>query len=312
MDGERVDMSSPRTYQPSFARGEITPLLHARVDLAAYATGLRYLKNFIVLPHGGVTRRPGFLSLGSAAVTSGASCPVRLVPFVYNSEDAMIVELYNKGARIWRPATGSVVETVASVFAAADLPEVKFVQNGNEMYFAHRDYPPQRLIRRAIDEQQINAWARQETAGHIGDVTVIPAAGYDELWAAVNRGSGWRVERLAERVRESVFEDAGAAYESCFRTLRVNYDTGSGASFPNRKAQARLDVYALRSLGAWACPAGERERARKLRWEWSPEMTEDDIQLDNGFARDAGIEIYIDDRNPLTILAVSPTLTPGG
>ena len=46
--------------QPSFTSGEITPLLHVRVDLAWYATAVKSLVNFIVLPEGGIARRSGF------------------------------------------------------------------------------------------------------------------------------------------------------------------------------------------------------------------------------------------------------------
>ena len=60
-----------RLMQESFTSGEISPLLHARVDLARYMTGLAELKNFIVLPQGGVTRRPG-LEKVSASWTSQA------------------------------------------------------------------------------------------------------------------------------------------------------------------------------------------------------------------------------------------------
>jgi hypothetical protein len=117
---------------------------------------------------------------------------------------------------------------------------------------------------------------------------------------------------MTQRVKEARFNDAGSPYESALRTLRVNYDPGGGTSLPLKKLQARLSVYALRSKSARACPVGERERYRRLNWDYGPMMSEDDIQLDNGFSVDAAIEIYIEDQEPLTILAIAPSLSPGG
>ena len=36
----------------SFAAGELSPVLHARIDLAQYHVGARTIRNFIVLPQG--------------------------------------------------------------------------------------------------------------------------------------------------------------------------------------------------------------------------------------------------------------------
>ena len=43
----------------SFVAGEVTPRLRGRVDLAKYNAACECLHNYLVLPQGGVTRRPG-------------------------------------------------------------------------------------------------------------------------------------------------------------------------------------------------------------------------------------------------------------
>lgn len=48
-----------RTGQPNFSKGELAEDLIARVDVAAYATGLRRARNVTILKYGGVTKRPG-------------------------------------------------------------------------------------------------------------------------------------------------------------------------------------------------------------------------------------------------------------
>ena len=719
-------MSAPRALQPSFARGEISPLLHARVDLAAYAIGLRYQKNMITLPQGGTTRRPGFRRLGPALTPAGSTCPVRLVRFVYNREDAMMIELADKKARIWRPSTMRDVQTIDAPYAQADIHDVRFVQSGNVIFMTHRDYPIQMLTRNAladwvfkpfefkggpwappeitdgvqivsrrrddgrynitaynstgdnqvqfwtpgmvgalvsvtytiesvdvegesleapdeyvsepvevggvwylrtynawkgrlileksldagdnwitvedynredpnaqgqfevskaetesnviyrvraqhqtgsakmrfiftaagytkdyifrIDEyvtaytvigewlkddadtssgplvgvkssnwrlgawskafgfpgaaamyqdrlmlagnwrqpntewgsrtgdysdfsvsdpiqdddainvnlssqtmdgvhslvalndvlaftpadvwrtkgagdngaitptaiaahmqtnvgakniqplvlgnaivyadthgvqvqvigysldvdgysgseisilsshlfqwlerpgdnlnkrvitkmayqrvpdsilwfvlddgtavsctlqmdQQLNAWARHETDGRFGDFEVIPADGHDQLWSVIERDGEWGIEVMAPRAAESLFTDAGRPYESCLRTLRLNYDSGGGAVLSTKKLPARATVYTVRSREANISPVNDRARKRVIKWTYSAEMTETDIQLDAGFAKDAALEIWTDGADPLTILGISPSLSAGG
>lgn len=48
-----------RTGQPNFSKGELAEDLIARVDVAAYATGLRRARNVMILKYGGITKRPG-------------------------------------------------------------------------------------------------------------------------------------------------------------------------------------------------------------------------------------------------------------
>ena len=43
----------------SFAAGELSPVLHARIDLAQYHVGARTIRNFLVLPQGALINRPG-------------------------------------------------------------------------------------------------------------------------------------------------------------------------------------------------------------------------------------------------------------
>ena len=44
---------------PSFTAGELSPQMEGRTDFQKYFNGCTRLENFVVLPHGPVTRRPG-------------------------------------------------------------------------------------------------------------------------------------------------------------------------------------------------------------------------------------------------------------
>lgn len=167
-------------------------------------------------------------------------------------------------------------------------------------------------------EHEVVGWSRQETAGRIGALACIPGDRHSELWAAVRRGATWYIERLARRADETVFSDAGNPYESALETLRVTYEGKEGSAFTSKKLISRLVVSAIRSKEAWAAPAPKGapgadpwERRRRIRWIWSPQLSDEDIQLDNGFTRDAAIQIRTSE-GPLTVVGISPVVTAGG
>ena len=43
----------------NFTAGELTPRLFGRTDLGRYDNGAQTIQNFLVQPHGGLSRRPG-------------------------------------------------------------------------------------------------------------------------------------------------------------------------------------------------------------------------------------------------------------
>lgn len=68
-------MPKANPIQASFARGEISPLLQGRVDLAPYAVAAKTILNGIVRLQGPITRRSGMDSgstlLGGASRAAG-------------------------------------------------------------------------------------------------------------------------------------------------------------------------------------------------------------------------------------------------
>jgi len=85
------------TMQPSFSGGELAPSLHARVDLAKYATGLKTCRNFVVQAHGGVANRPGTKFI---AETKNSAKTTRLIPFEFNTTQTYVLELGHLTMRI--------------------------------------------------------------------------------------------------------------------------------------------------------------------------------------------------------------------
>jgi hypothetical protein len=122
------------------------------------------------------------------------------------------------------------------------------------------------------------------------------------------------IERLASRIDEDVFDDAGTSYESLIETLRINLESQNGSLMAGKKFIPRLTVFALRSGAVHAAPKSDRERQRdrRLEFEYGGEMGEAELMLDNGFEKNAGVQIWTDGGEPLTILALSPTVAVGG
>jgi hypothetical protein len=158
-----------RDFKPSFTRGEITPLLHARTDLAVYNLAVGKLLNFIVLPQGGITRRPGFSHIG---LVSGdvAESNARLIPFVYSREDSVVILLSHGRLKVYLPSTREVVEDRTAPYSDDQLKDIRWVQSGNTLFIVHPNYPPLALVRKALDNWQFESlllengpWAEAES-----------------------------------------------------------------------------------------------------------------------------------------------------
>ena len=133
--------------------GEIGPMCRARADQPRYRSGCQTLQNFLPMPQGGVTRRPGLVYLGKAESASS-----RLIPFVFSETQGRVLEFGEKTMRIWMPDGKQVatsdgeVLSVTTPYAAADLADLRFAQSADVIYFAHRKYPPHKLSRYADND----------------------------------------------------------------------------------------------------------------------------------------------------------------
>jgi len=132
----------------NFTAGELTPRLHGRTDLGRYQNGAKTLENFLVQPHGGVTRRPGTKFVKEVKTSANQT---RLIPFQFNVDQAYIIEFGNEYIRFYKDggnivSGGSAVE-VATPYLTADLPDLVFAQTADLMYIVHPDHAPRKLTR---------------------------------------------------------------------------------------------------------------------------------------------------------------------
>jgi len=83
-------MTNVRTLTRSFGGGEVTPEFFGRIDDVKYQTGLAMCRNFIVLPHGPVSNRPGTTFVREAKDSTKRT---RLIPFTYSTTQTFAIEL---------------------------------------------------------------------------------------------------------------------------------------------------------------------------------------------------------------------------
>ncbi len=142
-------MPRVRIIQNNFTSGEISPRLSARVDFAKYENAVEALENFIILPHGGITRRPGTRYV---AEVKDSSASTRLVSFKFNTEQAYILEFGNHYVRFYaqngtlEDPPGTPVE-IRTEYDTVDLPDLHFAQSADTLYIAHKDHVSHKLER---------------------------------------------------------------------------------------------------------------------------------------------------------------------
>src|SRR5215217_6949087 len=100
---------------PSFNAGELSPYLDARSDLEKYASGCRLLENNVILPYGGVYRRPGTEYLG-VAKHSDRRC--RLLGFNFSTTTRFVLEVGHLYLRFWSNGV-QVAKGTATAWATA-------------------------------------------------------------------------------------------------------------------------------------------------------------------------------------------------
>jgi hypothetical protein len=131
--------------QANFARGEVSPYLFGRVDLTAYSSGLRTLRNAFVRPEGPVSNRPGFKYLGnSITAVSKASA---LLPFVFSATQSYVIEVGALTAQVFSNGALVIGATFVTPWAAADLPRLRFAQSTDTLTVVHPNYPPYEIKR---------------------------------------------------------------------------------------------------------------------------------------------------------------------
>ena len=80
--------------------------MEGRTDFAKYFNGASNIENFVVLPHGPVTRRPGTYFVSEVKTSANST---RLIPFTFSTEQTYILEFGNQYIRFFKD-NGQITE----------------------------------------------------------------------------------------------------------------------------------------------------------------------------------------------------------
>lgn len=147
-----------RRVQQGFVGGELSPSMYGRFDDGKYQQGLAMCRNFICLPQGPATNRPGFKFVREV---KDSSKKVRLIPFIFSGEQTMCLEFGDKYVRFHTQgmtllgSNGQPYE-VSTPYEEDDLFELEYVQSMDIVTIVHPRYAPRELRRYGASDWRLS------------------------------------------------------------------------------------------------------------------------------------------------------------
>jgi hypothetical protein len=144
--------------QTNFTAGEVSPKCYGRVDLTRYQNGARAMPNCKINIHGGAERRDGTVYV---AETKNSAARCRLIPYVFSTTQAYVLEFGNLYMRVYVQSGGQVLSgglpyEIVTPYTTAMLDELDYTQGADTMFLCHRDVPVHTLKRNASDQWSLN------------------------------------------------------------------------------------------------------------------------------------------------------------
>lgn len=227
-------MANVKTLQRSFAGGEVTPEFFGRIDDVKYATGAAKVRNFITLPHGPATNRPGFAFVRAVKTSAKRT---RLIPFSYSTTQTMVLE-FGDGYIRFHTQGGTLLSAgvpyeVTTPYAEADLFDLHYVQSADVLTLVHPNYEPRELRRLA---------ATNWTLTTISFAPELSAPGSPTATATVGTGTTTYKYKVTAVSSTGLDESLASAEASCTNDLLTtgNYNTVTWSSV---SGASRYNVY---------------------------------------------------------------------
>jgi hypothetical protein len=137
-------MAKVATVQTNFNSGELSPLLHGRIDQDRYKTGCAVCLNYIPMIQGPLTRRSGSYYVAETKF-SGAR-KVRLKAFTVSTSSAFMIEFGHLYVRFFKnEAVVGVPYEVVTPYTESEVFDLKFTQSADVLYITHPSHPPMQL-----------------------------------------------------------------------------------------------------------------------------------------------------------------------
>lgn len=135
-----------KAIQTNFTGGEISETLAGRIELEKYYKSCATAENVVIMPHGGLKRRPGLARIPGSHIDKYC----RLEAFEFSTTQKYLIVVATDLIHIYKD--GAQVATVTSPFTTtAMVDEFDMVQSADTMIFVHEDLQPRKLVRGATD-----------------------------------------------------------------------------------------------------------------------------------------------------------------
>jgi hypothetical protein len=201
--------------QSSFTGGEFSPRLRGRSDTDRYRTGLSKCENYVPSVEGPLDRRPGTYYVADVKTHS---LTTRVVPFVFSTTQAYVIEFGNLYCRFYKDygriesPPGTPVEIVTP-YLTAHLQDLQFVQSADVLYVFHPSYLPRKITRTShtawtistitfIDGPYLSTNATTTTltpSGFTGAITVTASS-----TTGINSNAGFATTDVGRYIRMKV------------------------------------------------------------------------------------------------------------
>lgn len=250
--------------QNSFNGGIISPDMYGRPDQAKYQNGLAECTNFHVEMFGGATFRAGF-----QYVYHFANVPIekiRLIPFVFSEEQAIVIGLFAGGARLFTEGgilldqSGQPINLTLP-YAEQDLMSIRYAQSADVITLTHPSYAPRKIVRISA-----TSWTTEVITASYGaaaPTSVNATATIQAKYQAGGAQAGSYNPRTYSYAVTAIYEESGESPQS--DTVSVTNDltlagntntiTWLHTQLTPNAGPRRFNVYKLRS--GLACYIGE-------------------------------------------------------
>ena len=166
--------------QSNLTLGELSPDMMARVDNEMYYAGVAKAQNCVIMPHGGLRRRPGLTATKDSHLPSDG----KIFAFEFSTIQDYVIHLYPGHFGVYKDGELQTTVTTDVPYATVEeCKEVDVIQSGDIMVVTHPKYAP-RLIQR-------------QGAHDVWNIVVAPlasvpkydfGAGDEDVWSDVR---GW-------------------------------------------------------------------------------------------------------------------------
>ena len=144
--------------QSNLSGGELAPTLHARIDIDKYNNSVANAKNMVIVPQGGLRRRPGLAKVEDGYYTE----EIRIEPFIFNQAQKYIM-IFRPGFIDIMKDGVLIVEDLVSPYTTIDMvKDFDLVQSADTVIIVHQAVHPQALVR-----------TTDETVWTIGNITLV-------------------------------------------------------------------------------------------------------------------------------------------